>query len=358
MSSGPRRAATVVVPTHDHHDTLDLAVASALAQSVQNLEVVVVGDGVTPEVRHCARRLVASDPRVRFLDLPKGPHHGEAHRDMVVRSARTEVICYLCDDDLLLPEHVEDMIALLAGRDLAHSLNGHLEPDGTFTPYLSDLSSPVFRRWLMHPRRNAVSVTGTAHTRVAYLRLPVGWEVPPPGRWTDHLLWQKLLTAPEVRAATSDRVTALQFPSHLSGRGAWSPHERRTEMQRWRHLLEDEDARRQFYERTRADVLRQGAYWRAHADVLGDDQGRMQAHIDLTELAWERDRARSGRERIALIDALAAAQAGRVEAEQEARELQRRLDLVEGSRTWRLRGWLRRRAAEAHQAWETNRHSR
>ncbi len=135
MSRARRRVATVLVPTHDHHETLDLAVGSALGQTVSDIEVVVIGDGVTPEVvRACARRLAAGDDRVRFLDLPKGRHHGETYRDTAVRRANSDIICYLCDDDLLLPEHVGDMVALLADHDLVHCLNGYLEPDGDPDP--------------------------------------------------------------------------------------------------------------------------------------------------------------------------------------------------------------------------------
>ena len=39
--------ATVIVPTHDHGPLLRLAVRSALRQTVEDLEVLVIGDGAT-----------------------------------------------------------------------------------------------------------------------------------------------------------------------------------------------------------------------------------------------------------------------------------------------------------------------
>ena len=57
--------ATVLIPTHDHGPTLRYAVASALQQTVQDLEIFVIGDGVTDEGRAVVAELVRADPRVR-----------------------------------------------------------------------------------------------------------------------------------------------------------------------------------------------------------------------------------------------------------------------------------------------------
>ena len=65
----------------------------------------------------------------------------------------------------------------------------------------------------LRPDRNAVSLTGTAHTVAAYRRLPHGWRTTPPGRWPDHYMWQQFLAEPWVRAVTATRVTAVQFAS-------------------------------------------------------------------------------------------------------------------------------------------------
>ena len=164
------------MPTHDHAATLDLAVRSALEQTVAEIEVVVIGDGVGDDTRAVVDGLRREDPRVRFLDFPKGPNHGEIHRGAAIEETSAEIVCYLCDDDLLLPEHVESMADLLADADLANSQNGCLGADGSWHPYLSDLASPQCRDWLLRPDRNSVSLTGTAHTVAAYRRLPTRLE--------------------------------------------------------------------------------------------------------------------------------------------------------------------------------------
>ena len=68
--------ATVIVPTHDHGQTLRLALASALDQTVADIEVVVVGDGV-PDIT----REIVDEFRLRYAGTPgiisrkdKNPH--------------------------------------------------------------------------------------------------------------------------------------------------------------------------------------------------------------------------------------------------------------------------------------------
>ncbi len=71
------------------------------------------------------------DVRVRFFDFPKGERHGELNRHEALGEAKGRIVCYLSDDDLLLPGHVVEMGRLLENADFAHSapfavmLDGH-----------------------------------------------------------------------------------------------------------------------------------------------------------------------------------------------------------------------------------------
>jgi glycosyltransferase involved in cell wall biosynthesis len=237
--------ASVLIPTHDHATTLPLTVGSVLRQSVADLEVLIIGDGVTDEHRAVIDSLVRSDPRVRFLDRPKGPHHGESYRHDAVLAARSDAIFYLCDDDLVLPDHVADLLALLGSADFVQSRNGYLTAGGEVRLHPTDLADRACVDWhLMVPRRNMTSITGTAHSREFYLRVGDHWETTPQGEWPDHFQWKKFFRQPGFRGATSHRMTALQFPSHLEGRETWTPQERLEELTRWADLVADPDAQR------------------------------------------------------------------------------------------------------------------
>ena len=231
MSDSPR--ATIIVPTYRHAFTIDLTLDSLLNQTVEDLEVIVLGDGCDDATRTVVERYWRTDPRVRFMDLPKGPNHGEEYRNDAVRAARAPIVGYCCDDDLFFPEHVEDMLKLLADHDFAHSLNGYFRPDGSFDPYPTDLNDPRCIAWHDRWGRNGVSLTGAFHTVEAFDRLPQGWCVPEEWQMIDHAMWRIFFAQPWLRAATSDRLTTIQLPSHLDDRVGWSPEDRRHELERW-----------------------------------------------------------------------------------------------------------------------------
>lgn len=303
-----RPRAAVLVPTHDHAATLDLAVRSALEQTVEDIEVVVIGDGVGADTRDVVAALAMEDSRIRFLDLPKGPNHGEIHRDRAVRETTAEIVCYLCDDDLLLPGHVEAMAELLHDADLVQSQNGRLEVGGSWRHQFSNLATPACREWILHPDRNLVSLTGTAHTVAAYERLPHGWRTTPPGHWPDHYMWQQFLTEPWVRAATATRVTALHFPGHLEGREDWTPEARRSEIEAWWTSISTPEGRARFEESVRRAVT-----------VQSTDEFLVREGLE---------------------DSLAAEEAARLRLEADVANLTRDLKAVAATRMWRLRSWL------------------
>ena len=112
--------ATIVIPTYRHAALLPYAIRSALDQQSASIELFVVGDGVEDDTRAAVEEFLP-DSRVRFFDFPKGEHNGELGRHEALQSASGSVVCYLSDDDLLLPDHVVEMLRLLEDADFAHS---------------------------------------------------------------------------------------------------------------------------------------------------------------------------------------------------------------------------------------------
>jgi hypothetical protein len=265
--------ASVLVPTHDHASTLALAVESALRQTVHELEVLIIGDGVTEEVRGVARDLERQDERVRFLDLPKGPHHGEIHRHTAVEQSAGEIIAYLCDDDLFMPEHLADMLDLLVDHDLAQCVNGYVDPDGNIGIFVGRLDDPVYVARLCDPAKhfNFVGITGTAHTRAFYDRAGTPWETTPAGVYPDQHQWRRmLLSGGSVRATTSDRMTVIGLPSSMGGRDAWSPAERAAELDAWVGLTRSPGGQEELDRRVGLGALRQLTEWSKDLHALID----------------------------------------------------------------------------------------
>jgi len=238
-------AATILIPTYRHAALLPFALRSALAQTTASIEVLVVGDGVEDDTRTALHPFL-DDSRVRFFDFPKGERHGEAHRHETLTSAKGRIVCYLSDDDLLLPEHVTEMLRLLDRADFAHSPAFRVRPDGSLGYRPADLSSPVFVERLRAGGRNAVGLTGSAHTLAAYRRLRHGWRPAPAGTPTDLHMWRQFFDLPGVTCVSGTRLTHLHFPDRP--RASLDVGARVAELEGWTRRMTEQGFRSQLDE--------------------------------------------------------------------------------------------------------------
>jgi glycosyltransferase involved in cell wall biosynthesis len=103
---------SVVIPTLRRAQLLSRAIRSVLAQTIHDLELVVVVDGVDGDTT----RLLASiqDPRLRFIQNPRSLGSAEA-RNVGIKKATGEWIAFLDDDDEWEKDKLEKQI-LAAGQ--------------------------------------------------------------------------------------------------------------------------------------------------------------------------------------------------------------------------------------------------
>lgn len=253
-----RPVATVLVPTHDHGETLRYSVPTALAQTVGDLEVFILGDGAPDVTREIAREFAARDPRVRFFDFPKGPGRGELHRHEVLKEARGEIVCYLFDDDLWLPDHVAVVQELLRTADFAFTLEVTIRADGEAAASFVDFSRAVHRRLFTDPASETASMpTCAAHTLALYRRLPHGWRTTPPGLAPDKYMWRQCLADPATVARSTSRPTSIVFPD--PPRRGWPLERRLGELGAWSRRLADPEWQREFYLEVIAAMARDSA---------------------------------------------------------------------------------------------------
>jgi glycosyltransferase involved in cell wall biosynthesis len=97
---------SIIIPSHNRPHMLMNAVHSALAQTVENIEVIVVDDGSQPPA------ILPALPRLRLVRLETNQGVATA-RNAGVDAARAEYICFLDDDDSLLPHMAEISLAAL-----------------------------------------------------------------------------------------------------------------------------------------------------------------------------------------------------------------------------------------------------
>jgi hypothetical protein len=208
---------SIVIATYTSFDTLrDVALPSALGQTHQNIEVVVVGDAAPPETAEVIEAL--GDPRVRYENLPmRGPYPEDPFRAWLMSgtpafnaglaAARGLWICPAADDDALTPEHVETLLAAAVERrlEMVYSrLRAHLA-DG------SELLIGEFP-----PRHSQFGLQATLyHGGLRFMELNLSDEIfSVPNDWS---LCRRMMRA-GVRMGMVDTPTVDFYPSEEWGR--------------------------------------------------------------------------------------------------------------------------------------------
>ena len=226
-------AATVLIPTHSHVESLRHAVASVQQQSLQDFELFIVGDGVADATRAVVLELSASDGRIRFFDCPKGPRKGEIHRHQALQQAQGRTVAYLGDDDCWFPNHLEVLDEILTGADFGHTMQVGIDAERKIVVMPADLENPVFRRRMLSEIFNRFDLTFAGHMLEAYRRLPQGWRTTPPDfPWTDLYMWRQFLAQPWCRAHSAMIPTAINTWTNL--RPHLSDIERADDLAYWR----------------------------------------------------------------------------------------------------------------------------
>ena len=103
-------------PVLDGAADLDEAIASVLAQTLEDFELIVVDDGSADESPAIAAGLAARDCRVRLIRLARDPRTvSGARADNVGQAeARGAFIARMDQDDVLAPERLAVQLALMA----------------------------------------------------------------------------------------------------------------------------------------------------------------------------------------------------------------------------------------------------
>jgi glycosyltransferase involved in cell wall biosynthesis len=106
---------SIITPFLNAERFLDETLASVLAQSYSRWEALLVDDGSIDESRSIAVRWAGAHPdRIRYLEHEGHRNQGtSASRNLGIRHARGDYLAFLDADDIWLPEHLADQVALL-----------------------------------------------------------------------------------------------------------------------------------------------------------------------------------------------------------------------------------------------------
>lgn len=191
---------TILLPTtHDRGLLLPYCISSVLNQTVQDFELLIIGDGVSEDTRTVIQTLVAQDARLHFFDYPKHLRRGEPYRhEILTQKATGQYVAYLLDRDLWLPNHLQTLLALFE--------KGNFVATNYYLPFTDGSVGMGYS----HPSQHLVFST-VAHTTDFYRGLPFGWRTTPPEIFTDDYMWAQCMAHPNYTPYFGVAPTVLYF---------------------------------------------------------------------------------------------------------------------------------------------------
>jgi glycosyltransferase involved in cell wall biosynthesis len=102
----------VILATYGRGRHIGPTIESVLAQSCEDFELIVVGDGCADETE----RMVSwyASPRVKWLNLPENTGSQSAPNNEGIRNSRGSFIAYIGHDDVWAPNHLSSIAATLS----------------------------------------------------------------------------------------------------------------------------------------------------------------------------------------------------------------------------------------------------
>jgi glycosyltransferase involved in cell wall biosynthesis len=155
---------TVLISTYNRPRYLRQALDSIFRQTWPNIEIILVRDGGLPVRDAIAEYL--DDPRLTFIDRSQNCGLPYSFNEALSR-ARGEYICYLGDDDIFYPFHVQTLLEAMLSQDRCQVVYGDLykshcrvTPDGRRVVLAKNVEiSRDFDRMLMLQFNHALHVS-------------------------------------------------------------------------------------------------------------------------------------------------------------------------------------------------------
>ncbi len=138
---------SIIIPTKNRTELLNRALKSALAQTNQNYELIVIDDGDGSGFK--VARLHESD---KIIALSSGSAGQVAARAMAISLAKGEFLAWLDDDDWWEPWHLENFDKILSGEPCLAFSSGWIKHETDIgshvstSPFLASASSAALKQ--------------------------------------------------------------------------------------------------------------------------------------------------------------------------------------------------------------------
>ncbi len=132
---------TTVIPVYNVEAYLEPCIQSVLAQSYEDMEIILINDGSTDDSGRICRKYESTDRRIRYIE--KENEGSGATRNLGIALARGEYITFLDADDWWDREYAKKMMAYTKAADVVVcDLNYVDEIDGERQRHVSEIRMP------------------------------------------------------------------------------------------------------------------------------------------------------------------------------------------------------------------------
>lgn len=152
-----RPAISVVIPAYNAESTLPETVETVRAQTLPNIEIIIVDDGSIDGTRSLAQQLAARDQRIRVISTRNGGV--AAARNVGIEAAQAAYIAPVDADDLWHPDKLSRQLAILEARPevtLVYSSRRNIDEASTVT---KTIARATLAGWACH-RLTAFNAVG------------------------------------------------------------------------------------------------------------------------------------------------------------------------------------------------------
>lgn len=227
---------SVIIPTHNRSDLLVRAIDSALNQTYDNIEIIVVSDGSTDNTEEVVSKY--EDSRIRFIGYEDAKGANFA-RNLGIKSAEGEYVAFLDDDDEWTEDKLNKQLVEFLKKDkvgLVYTGIEHIYVDYdttyTSTPYLSgNLSKDILFR-------NYIGSTSSAMAKTELVRKVGMFDVKMPAK-QDYDLWIRICQESEIGFVKDICVKYYNYNSSGQISGKTDKYEKATEIirEKYAHLF-------------------------------------------------------------------------------------------------------------------------
>jgi glycosyltransferase involved in cell wall biosynthesis len=124
---------SVIIPVYKVEKYIRECLESVLAQTLREIEIIVVNDGSPDRSAEIVREYVSADSRIKFIEQPNGGL--SAARNTGMRAASAPLVMFIDSDDYVSPDYCRKMFdALTADADAAVCWTRLFYEDATPSP--------------------------------------------------------------------------------------------------------------------------------------------------------------------------------------------------------------------------------